>query len=91
MRISETHKWQYCLVSSRISDTIKSEFTKDGHLKEKSNGNYIIDCKTWREIIDDADRRINQKLEKIETDICDEDCQNLLNQYKEKFNLKINE
>lgn len=91
LKISETHKWQYCLVSSRISDTIKSEFTKDGHLEEKSNGNYIIDCKTWREIIDDADRRINQKLEKIETDICDEDCQNLLNQYKEKFNLKINE
>lgn len=91
LTISETHKWQYCLVSSRISDTIKSEFTREGHLEEKSNGNYIIDCKTWREIIDDADRRINQKLEKIEADICDEDCQNLLNQYKEKFNIKINE
>lgn len=91
LTISETHKWQYCLVSSRISDSIKSDFTKEGHLEEKSNGNYIIDCKTWREIIDDAERRIDKKLEKIETDICDEDCQNLLNQYKEKFNLKINE
>lgn len=88
LQISEKHKWQYCLVSSRISETIKPEYTKDGHLEEKSGGNYIIDCKTWREIIDDAERRIDQKLEKIEADICDEDCQDLLNQYKTRFNLK---
>ena len=87
--ISEKHKWRYCLVSSQISDTIVSEFTKEGHLEEKSNGNYIIDCMTWREIIDDAERRLNHKLEKLELKIQDEDCQKLLEKYKEKFNIKI--
>lgn len=89
LQISEKHKWQYCLVSSRISENIKSEFTKDGHLEEKSGGNYVIDCKTWREIIDEAERRIDQKLGKIEIDICDEDCQQLLNQYKNIFKIKV--
>lgn len=89
--ISDKHKWQYCLVSSQISDSIKSEFTREGHLEEKSSGNYVIDCITWRDIIDNANRRINQKLEKLEADINDEDCQKLLAAYKEKFNIKISE
>ena len=90
VEISDTHQWRYCLVSNVISDTLKPEFTKDGHLEEKSRGNYIIDCLTWREIIDNANRRIDEKLEKINVDICDDDCQDLLNKYKKLFNIAIN-
>lgn len=86
--ISQGHRWRYCLVSSSMSNELKGDFGRDGHLQEKENGNYVIDVLLWRKIIDDAKLRLQKELDDITIQVNDEDCMALLQSYKDRFAVK---
>ena len=90
LEISDSHKWRYCLVSTGISDSLRNDFTANKHLEEKANGNYVIDCLKWQDIIEDAKKRLDVELQDINIQASDSDCQELLKIYKERFGVKIN-
>lgn len=87
LRIDEDHQWCYYLVSSEMDDSLQSDFTSRNYLVEKESGNYVIGVKLWREIIEDANERLDKELNGIEVEIGKDDCQKLLDSYKERFNV----
>lgn len=70
-----------------LDDLLRSDFTSRGFLVEKESGNYVVGVKLWTEIIENANGRIEKELNGIEVEIGQEDCQRLLDPYKERFNV----
>ena len=70
-----------------MDDSLRSDFTSRGFLVEKESGNYVVGVKLWKEIIEDANGRLEKELNGIEVEIGQEDCQRLLDSYKERFNV----
>lgn len=87
--IDEKHKWQYCLVSSNMDDSLENEFTSAGHLEEKESGNYVIDVWKWSTIIEMATKRINDAMDQLEIEVKDEDCKQLLDSFHDRFGIKL--
>ena len=87
LQIDGEHQWYYYLVSSEMDDSLRSDFTSRGFLVEKESGNYVVGVKLWKEIIEDANGRLEKELNGIEVEIGQEDCQRLLDSYKERFNV----
>lgn len=88
LKIDEHHRWRYCLVSSDISNDLEPEFGANQHLEEKMGGNYVIDALVWRDIIENARRRLKEEMHGIEVQIQDPDCQELLAEYSKLYGVK---
>ena len=86
--ISENHKWEYFLVSSSMSKELENEIGSTGHLRDLEKGNYVINVLLWREIIDEARRRLQKELDDITILVEEDDCASLLKSYKERFNVQ---
>jgi len=87
LQIDEDHQWYYYLVSSDMDEALRSDFTSRKYLVEKESGNYVIGVMLWREIIEKANDRLDAELNGIEVEIGQDDCQQLLNSYKARFNV----
>ena len=89
--ISEKNKWEYWLVSSDITDEMKSLFQgdpKEQILHDYKNWNYRICCRTWNQIISEARFKLAEQRHGLEIQIQEEQKSNLLNKYLEEVNFK---
>ncbi len=91
LKIDDSHKWNYWLISTGVADSLKPEFGENGHLETKANGNYVIDVHTWGEILEKARKRLDDEMAGIEVQVQDADCCELLEEYRQRFSVnKIN-
>jgi len=84
LEINEKNKWKYYFVSTKITEDLKKRFqggTEDQILRNYQNGNYIIACKKWKQIIDAARFKLNEIKKTLEIEISKEDKQNLIDEY----------
>ena len=88
LQIDDKHKWEYWLVSSGVSGSLDSEFDENGHLESKMGGNYVIDVRCWDKIIEDAVKRLDEEMADIEVEVKDDDCRELLAEYRNRFGVK---
>ena len=91
VEISEKNKWEYWLVSSDISNEMKSLYQgnpAEQILQDYQNGNYRIYCRTWGQIIRDARFKLIEQRRGLEIQIQEEQKNNLLNKYLEEVNFK---
>ncbi len=82
--ISEKNKWRYYFVSTDFTKGLEAEFTgssQDQIISNYQNGNYIIGCLKWEQIIQTARFKLDEVLKELEVEISEEKKQNLLDKY----------
>ncbi|HBM17429.1 MAG TPA: hypothetical protein DD381_13965 [Lentisphaeria bacterium] len=93
VEISDNNKWIYYLLSSKIFPDVERYYQnrETKNLYSYQGGNFKVYCKTWREVIDSAKFRLNEEKNNLEIEIKRHNQEDLLQEYKILYNIKLNE
>lgn len=83
-KVSNTNKWVFYVVSSHIMSDVSTEFrVQNGEkiLYESDEKDFIVYCKDWDEIIQDAKGSLHKEKEQLEIEIGEAEKDKLLKKY----------
>lgn len=93
LNINKENQWEYIYVSSDITPSMEGLFQGDPSLQIISNfqnGNYVISCKKWSQVIQSARFKLIERKKGLEIEISQEQKQDLLQSYLDKVDFISN-